>query len=168
MLTTQIGLRNIKTSLSVVLCILLFQGIHRPYPFYACIAAVICTQSTVDQSFKSGMDRLIGTAIGGFLGMFLCFLQETIPFFVLHALLTGIGIMLTIFICNAIGRNGACSIGCIVISAIMTNLKDVPYTLYAFNRMLDTFIGIIIALLINKYFFARYSKEQEKLNDIPR
>ena len=48
----KIGARNLKTALAVTLCIGFFELIHRQYPFYACIAAVICMKDTVENSYK--------------------------------------------------------------------------------------------------------------------
>ena len=50
----KIGARNLKTALAVTLCIGFFELIHRQYPFYACIAAVICMKDTVENSYKMG------------------------------------------------------------------------------------------------------------------
>jgi hypothetical protein len=48
----RIGMRNIKTSTAVFLCLLIFQLINRENSIQACIAAVICMQNTVVGAFK--------------------------------------------------------------------------------------------------------------------
>ena len=60
----KIGMRNIKTSISVFLCIIILRIFHNTYPFYACIAAVITMQSAVHHSFATGRNRMIGTVVG--------------------------------------------------------------------------------------------------------
>lgn len=40
----------------------------------------------------------------------------------------------------------------------MTNLKGMPSDTYAINRIIDTTIGVIIAVLVNKFFEIKYIK----------
>ncbi|MBU5483134.1 FUSC family protein [Clostridium sp. MSJ-11] len=146
----KIGMRNIKTSISVVLCVILFELLNREYPFYACIAAVVTLQSSISDSFKAGQNRLIGTAIGATVGLIFSYLPQ-FNFWV-HAVYIGLGICMVIYLCNIFNKNDSISISCIVFSAIMTNLKGVPSYIYVINRTVDTCIGIIISILVNKYF----------------
>ena len=149
----KIGARNLKTALSVFLCVLLFELFHRPFPFYACIAAVICTRDTLENSLNMGKSRMIGTTIGGILGLFFIFVDRHfyINFLNTQAVITGIGIISVIYLCNILNRQSSAQIACIVYLAIMVNLKGIePYS-YAINRIFDTFIGVFIALIINIY-----------------
>ncbi|SHE41410.1 FUSC family protein [Clostridium fallax] len=146
-----IGGRNLKTAFSVLLCVLLFEIINRPFPFYACIAAVICVKDTWENSFTIGKNRLIGTFIGGIIGIVFIFISQTIHFFNTQSIITAVGIIVVIHICNLMNRPGSTVIACIVFLAIMVNLKGTGPYLYAINRILDTFIGVIIALLVNRY-----------------
>lgn len=58
--------------------------------------------------------------------------------------------MLLIQICVTINMKKAVVICCVVFLVITMN-HDEGYILYTFNRVLDTSIGIIIALFVNKY-----------------
>ena len=80
------GMRNIKTAVAVVICFLLFlpfwsqaspagEGMQIG-PFYACITAVICMQSSVEQSVRQGVSRVIGTLMGGALGLLVLVLYD--------------------------------------------------------------------------------------------
>lgn len=141
----KIGSRNLKTAISVFICIIVFQLLKRPYPFYACIAAVICMQNSVHNSFVAGKNRMIGTIIGAVVGiMFSIFIGQ-------NAIVTGLGIVLVIYLCNFFNYDGSVSIACVVFLAIMTNLKEGTSYIYAINRVFDTFVGIIVAILVNKY-----------------
>lgn len=141
----KIGSRNLKTAISVFICIIVFQLLKRPYPFYACIAAVICMQNSVHNSFVAGKNRMIGTIIGAVVGiMFSIFIGQ-------NAIVTGLGIVLVIYLCNFFNYDGSVSIACVVFLAIMTNLKEGTSYMYAINRVFDTFVGIIVAILVNKY-----------------
>jgi uncharacterized membrane protein YgaE (UPF0421/DUF939 family) len=63
---------------------------------------------------------------------------------------TGLGIVAVIYACNRLGKPASVSIACIVLIAIMTNLKEVTPVAYAANRVLDTLIGIVIAIIVNR------------------
>ncbi|MDR2296037.1 MAG: aromatic acid exporter family protein, partial [Clostridiales Family XIII bacterium] len=69
-----IGMRTVKTALSVLICMLLYR-LAAPFgyttnfdAFLACTAAVICMQDSVEKSLKSGRNRLAGTGVGALLG----------------------------------------------------------------------------------------------------
>lgn len=162
----KIGARNLKTALAVTLCVGFFELIHRQYPFYACIAAVICMKDTVENSYKMGKERMIGTITGGLVGLSFTFLALTFNLIKFPGLITGAGVVLTIYLLNIFNKKGSVSIGCIVLIAIMTNLHGkAPYA-YAFDRIIDTFIGIIIALLINKYIYKYENKVKKDIENI--
>lgn len=148
----KIDMLSIKTAISVFLCVVLFKFLHRPYPFYACIAAISCMRDTSCNSYSAGKSRVIGTCIGAAIGlMFFIFLKPT-------AIYCGIGIVIVIYLCNLFKKNSSIVISCIVFIAIMTNLKDMPSDTYAINRIIDTTIGVIIAVLVNKFFEIKYIK----------
>lgn len=147
----KVGLRNIKTALAVSSCMILFQLINRDNPFFACIAAVFCMKDTVASSVSMGKNRIIGTMIGGLLGIIVIYISDLFPIlYKLTPLVTGLGIVIVIYICTVIKRPGAVIISCIVFIGIMINYSTKSYY-YAINRSIDTAIGIIIAILINKY-----------------
>ncbi len=141
----KIGSRNIKTAISVFICISIFQLLNRPYPFYACIAAVICMQKSVKNSFKTGKNRMIGTVIGGVMGYVLTVTLGN------SGLVCGLGITIVIYSCNLFNQKNSVAIACIVFIAIMTNLRGIPPHIYAINRVIDTFIGIIVSILVNRF-----------------
>lgn len=142
----KIGMRNLKTAIAVFICIIITRVLNiADSPFYACIAAVICMQSSVFQTFKAGKNRMIGTFIGAFLGFLFALINPG------NALLTAVGIIVVIYICDLMKYNKSVSIACIVFIAIMVNLKDQTPFYYSIYRLIETLIGIIIALLVN-YF----------------
>ncbi len=70
------GVVIIKAAVSVFICCLiyLFFNIGTGAPFYSAIAAVICVQPEIKSTFRIGLNRTIGTLIGGFTGMAVLFL----------------------------------------------------------------------------------------------
>ncbi|ACD50991.1 FUSC family protein [Clostridium botulinum] len=149
----KIGLRNLKTALAVSLCMFIFQVFHRQDSFYACIASVVCMKDTVSNSFTMGKNRLIGTCLGGLIGLLVIFLSITFPFlYKITPIVTGIGIIFSIYLCTLLNKSASVIICCIVFISIMVNHHSGPGSyIYAIMRCIDTTIGIIIAVVINKF-----------------
>ncbi|MGG7164200.1 FUSC family protein [Clostridium ihumii] len=141
----RIGMRNMKTGIAVFLCIVISRLLGFKSPFYSCIAAVICMQSTVETSFEVGKNRMIGTAMGTFIGICFSYIAPNSIIF------TCMGVSLIIYICDSLHKNKSISISCIVFIAIMTNLNDKSPLEYGTFRFIETALGIIIAVLVNKY-----------------
>lgn len=148
----KIGMRNIKTTLSVFICLLLFESINRENSIFACIAAVICMQNTVVDSVEKGIARVIGTIVGGMIGAAVLFIVNTFFNDDILIFIIPLGIMVLIQVCVAINMKQSVVICCVVYLSIMiTKNHDNGYLLYTINRVLDTSVGILIALLVNKY-----------------
>lgn len=151
----KIGMRNIKTAISVSICVALAHVFNREYIFYAVIASVIAMQNSVADSFKTGKNRMLGTITGAVIGFVCAFISPN------NIILCGIGIIMLIFICNSLGWNKSITISCIVFLAIMLNLNGRSPFMYSINRIIDTFIGITVAVLVN--YFILPPKHWDKL-----
>lgn len=147
MFTKYIGLRTIKTGIAVCLCVLVIAAIKLDSPFYAVIAAIISMDKTIIGSFKAGKNRMIGTLVGAVVGV-IC--ASIIPE---NALMCGIGIIILIVICNVMQMKGSVVVGGIVFIAIMVNLKGQSAVAYSISRIIETFIGIALAILVNLMFY---------------
>lgn len=143
----KIGMRNIKTAISVFLCIIILRAFNNTFPFYACIAAVITMQGTVHDSFATGKNRMIGTIIGAIYGLIFALISPN------NIFLTSIGIVLVIYFLNLFNRKNSISIACVVFLAIMTNLTQVTPLIYSLNRVTETFIGIFVSVLVNYFIY---------------
>ncbi|GAB6168639.1 hypothetical protein JCM1393_10990 [Clostridium carnis] len=157
----RIGLRNIKTAISVFLCLLLFPK----DPFYAAIASVICMQPTVENTLKAGVNRLIGTLLGGTVGVIMLFLFRYLEISFLLPLFAGLGISLVIYSCNVVNKPAASSIASIVLVAIMVAPATSNPLMYATRRTIETAFGVVIAILVNKYFNPPKNKKEEEIID---
>ncbi|SHH86208.1 FUSC family protein [Clostridium grantii] len=139
----KIGMRNIKTAIAVVLALGISRLMKTEYPFYSAIAAIISMQSSIIESFRVGKNRMLGTIVGAAVGLIFFLISPG------NLILSGIGIVVVIYICDSLGWNKAVSIACIVFCVIMTNLSGRNPFFYSISRILDTFIGIIIAVAVN-------------------
>lgn len=145
----KVGMRSIKTAISTTLCALIYVVIDRNATF-ACIGAVFGMESEhSDKPWRTGGNRLVGTVIGGFLGMGLFYLQQQIPGKLSEMCLLTAGILLLIYISQIFGCHGAIQGGAVVFYIIMLNTPQDQYISYALNRMLDTAVGVSMSILIN-------------------
>lgn len=138
-------MRNVKTGIAVFLSIIISKILNSEYPFYTAVAAIVAMQNSVEGSLKAGKNRMLGTIVGAAVGFVFALVDPG------NVGLCAAGIMLVIYICNILNWKDAISIGGIVFLAIMLNLKGGSPLHYSLNRILDTFIGIVVALLVNRF-----------------
>lgn len=159
----KVGMRMVKTAIAVMICFFVFLPfwanpspggsglLENAGPFYACIAAVICMQSSVEQSVRQGVSRIIGTCIGGLVGLGVLLLDDLMEQPVVTGLLMGLGIVLTLWLCNLIQRPAACAIGCVVVCVVMLNHSGPDRYLYTLFRIVETIVGILVAIGVNHF-----------------
>lgn len=143
----KIGMRTIKTAISVSICVELSKFFNSDYIFYAAVAAVMAMQNSVSDSFKAGKNRMLGTIVGAFIGLIFAIISPG------NTALSGIGIIIIIYICNFFNWKKSVTISCTVFLVIMLSLQDRGPVVYSLNRTFDTFLGIIVAVLVN-YFIS--------------
>ncbi len=150
-LNLHIGMRNIKTALAATLCAILYLPFGRN-PTFACIGAVFGMGADMENSQLHGGNRLFGTAIGGLLGMalfrfYIVFYPDgsTHP---LILLLLFLGVVVLILISQNVWP-GAVQPGSVVLCILLFNTPVETYVSYSLNRIIDTGVGVAIALGIN-------------------
>lgn len=140
-------MRNIKTSIAVLLSIIALRILGMEVPFYGCIAAVITMQNQVDSSYKVGIERMTGTLIGAGFGVVFALIQEH------NIWLITLGTALVIYFTNLVNQSNSVSIACIVFLSIMTNLTETTSIRYSIDRVIETFVGINIAVAVNALIY---------------
>jgi uncharacterized membrane protein YgaE (UPF0421/DUF939 family) len=152
-----IGMRTIKTALAVFICMVLYQLIedfgHTSQfdAFLAVVAAIICMQDTMEKSVSSGYTRFFGTLIGAFLGMGFLYLRVFFNNDYLFFAICAVGVVILITLCNFLKINNAIIIGCVVFLVIvMGQTVGSPFQ-NSVRRLLDTVVGIVIAVAINHF-----------------
>ena len=146
-----LGLSSIKTAIAATLTALLYAFSSRN-PTFACIGAVFGLGSDTDNSILGGGNRLIGTVIGGFLGLFLfwveyLFFPDGNYFFRLPLLFVGVIALVSLSV--FFRWPGGVQPGSVVLCIILFN-TPANHIAYALDRMLDTGIGVIIAVCVNE------------------
>ena len=146
-----IGMRNLKTGLSVLICLLIYYFTKRDGCLIATVSAIICMQDNVEKSLINARNRLYGTVIGALQGMIFLYIDRYFSNAYLLIAMTAIGVMLMILFCNLLKRNDTIVIGCMVFLAIMLGSGGQSPLVYSANRLLDTFIGVATAVVINRF-----------------
>ena len=159
-----VGMRIIKTAVAVMLAYGIFLPFGLMYdtetyhgvlgqmgPLYACIACIVCMQSTLGQTVQSGVSRLIGVAIGGVLGVATLLLGDRLDNGLLVLPILGVLCVAGMWISLLIQRPAACVMACIVPCVILiTGVTGADRYYYAAARIIETVIGVCVAMLVNK------------------
>ncbi len=150
-------MRNIKTSISVVIAIMISNILNLNNPIFVIIGAIVSMQGSINESYQSGINRILGTIFGAIVGMMFFKISSN------NIILIGIGTILIIFINNRLKWNKSIVISLIVFCSIMLNTEENVFVYSAF-RVIDTTIGIIVAFSVNLLVFR--PKHNEKISSI--
>ena len=158
----RIGMRVIKTAVAVMVSYALFVPFGLVYreelggvlgqlgPLYACIACIICTQSTLGQTFQQGISRLIGVVVGGALGTATLLLGPALDHPWVKMPVLGLVCVAGVWLCLLIKRPTACGMACILPCVILiTGVTGPTRYYYAAARIIETIVGLLIALAVN-------------------
>lgn len=163
-----IGQRMIKTTVSVFLCLVIY--ILRDYRgmiVQSCIAAVLCIQPYASDSRTLAVNRLTGTLIGAFWGLAYLLLMTHVPILNIHMIIVyaimSLGIMVTLLCCVTLKQTASASLAAIVFLCVVICYPDVerPF-MQTLDRLIDTAIGLTVALAINTFHLPR-EKQNDKL-----
>ena len=115
-LIPKVGMRTVKTAVSVMISYLVFVPFGLLYreelggvwgqmgPLYACIACVVCMQSSLGQTMQQGISRFIGVAVGGTLGVLVLALGEPVRYPLVKALMLGVVCVAGVWLCHGLYR----------------------------------------------------------------
>lgn len=162
----KIGMRTLKSSAAVFICLIInYYVIKSNYPFYSAIAAVLCMQQDIQNSFKTGLNRMTGTIIGGIFGVIVLSSYKYFLSFdniIIYYLIVSICIIPIIHITVLLNKKSSSYITCVVfLSIVITHGEDMSVFLFAFHRVIDTFIGIAVSICVNT--FIPYTKPDKNI-----
>ncbi len=147
----RIGQQNIKTAIAATLVALIYLLVDRN-PTFACIGAIFGTGTSMGNSRLNGGNRFFGTIIGGVLGMLLFRLYIVIypdgKARALMLLFVFVGVVILVLLSRVLWV-GAVQPGGVVLCIILYNTPVDSYISYSVNRIIDTGIGVAVALLVS-------------------
>ncbi|EFI41790.1 hypothetical protein HMPREF0629_00416 [Peptoniphilus sp. oral taxon 386 str. F0131] len=139
----KIGMRTIKTALAVVIGLYLSMLLNLNTPIFTSIATISTMKSSFSESFIDVKKRLFtsifGVILGSILGMF-----KTHQ--LLNPIIAGLGIIIIIYILQATNVKDMTVLSCVV---FMASFISDSKLIYGFDRVLGTFLGVVISVSIN-------------------
>ncbi|WP_311480470.1 FUSC family protein [uncultured Anaerococcus sp.] len=146
------GPRIRKTGLAVLISMIIsYYRFGEGLAFYSAIAAIICMQQNVHQTFHKGLGRIIGTIFGGTMGLIylLAFPAGSIPEIARLIIIAGL-VTIIIWIMASVNKKDAVSIaGIVFLSVTINHAGDLVPLNFALSRIIDTLIGVLVAFFVN-------------------
>ncbi len=153
----RLGMRTTKTAIAIFICLLLGLILNYKWPAYACIAAIVSMQDTPMKSLEIGKARLVGTGIGGALGIIFLWVNMFFPNDIIRIILSTLAVVAGVVICDFISQRDACAICAVVVLIILLTHGSLENGseayIYSITRIIETAVGVIISFLINRYIW---------------
>ena len=138
-----IGARTIKTGIAVTTAFFLCKLFRIEPASFAAITAVVNMQPSVSKSLNNAWQQIGVHLLAATLSLIIGLLFGTNPISI------GSGVIILILLCNRIGWSGGIVLGIVSIIFILDSPPETFLT-HAFARTLSIFIGVGVALLINR------------------
>ncbi len=133
---------SVRAGVAAGLAVGVAQLLELPYPIYALVGAVIVTDLEPTETRKLAVQRLAGTVLGATVG---AALSQWLPS---GPLAIGFSIMLGMLLSHMLHLTGAAKVTGYVCAIVVIDHNDLPW-IYAMWRLLETVLGISIALLVS-------------------
>ena len=161
----KIGQRIIRSVVAVACCFCVFYLRNKGgIPFYSALAVLQCIQPYQDSMTETARKRVTGTFVGAFWGLLIILLQlytfdgmlkDSFAGYMLISLFAGVVIYSTL----VLNCRNAAYFSCVVfLSITVMHMTDPNPFLFVFNRILDTLIGVGIAMAVNTVHLPRGKK----------
>jgi uncharacterized membrane protein YccC len=136
-----------KTGLAAVLCVWLGNLFGLEHSYWAAVSAIVVMGADTTLTFAAYRDRIIGTAIGAFLGWVTCYAWHG------HYLLYGLAVAICIFVCSVLAFEKAGRLAAVALSIIVLVKIDGGPAQAALARFLEVGLGIVVALAVTMLVF---------------
>lgn len=146
----KIGMRTAKTGLAVFIILLLFEVLGWEGSQIAALTAVFSLREDLDKSWSFGLSRVVGNTIGGLMALIYFLLTSLLGQHYLVTLLTiPVLTMCTIVLNVAINNNNGIVGSAAAFMIIALSIPTGNAFSYAIIRVLQTFLGVFVAILVN-------------------
>jgi uncharacterized membrane protein YgaE (UPF0421/DUF939 family) len=144
-----------KTGLAAVLCLWLGNLFHLTHSYWAAVSAIVVMGSDSNLNLTTCRDRIIGTAIGAFLGWATYYAWHG------HYLLYGLAVMLCVFVCSLLEFEKAGRLAAVTLTIVaLISIDDGPAQA-ALARFLEVGLGIVVALAVTLLVFPPHAEKTE-------
>ena len=164
-----LGLRIVKTTVAVFLCLLFYylRGYRgQDMPTEAAITAILVMQPYVRDTGYYALSRFVGSLIGVFWGLLLLLLLNDFPLLGANKLLLyammAVGVLLSLYSAVLLRMSDASGLAAIVFLCIVIAFPDIEQPLrQAMHRMLDVFVGTTVATAVNIFRLPRTKRPDQ-------
>ena len=149
-----------RTALAALITVIIYEYIlNKRNPCFALIGAVYGVGSQFEEGFHNGINRVIGTMVGGLL---------VIPFYELYIrqlfwipdwIWLVLGLCLVLWCNFALGADSAIQPGSVIYFVVIYTVGTERVLPYTIARIIDTGVGVLIALLLYAIFPSKYDRE---------
>lgn len=166
MSTLRIGMRTIKTGLSVFFCILISFIFNRETYVVSSITAIFTLREDMYNTIKFGRHRIVGNVLGALFSIVAIFIFETFGDGRLVQLIAVPTIIILLIWLLSIAKCYEGTVGaCATLLTILFMIPENESYSYAFARVLDSFIGMGVAFAINQILPYRYKNLKDNLKE---
>lgn len=151
--TYRLGMRNLKTAIAVLICLVLGRYARTENSFYMVVAAMLSMETSVVNSFEIGKNRVLGTVMGALLAMAFSYWAPG------SLALSILGVVAIIYVCNLLKWNKTTIMASFVFLGIMLEATGESVFWYGVHRTVDSLMGLGIGLAVN-YLIFPYSFEK--------
>ena len=142
----RVGMRIIKTVVAVFLCgVLAF--LRNTSALYSMFAALFCVQNSAGKTVHSSIDRVLGTLIGGVVGVVTVYAMDALNILhidLLRYLLMSLLLIPVIELCLVIKKPGCAGMACMVIMCLVVDPGD-RSAFDSIERVFETAVGVALA-----------------------
>lgn len=143
-------MRTAKTGLAVFLILLLFELFGWEGSQIAALTAVFSLREDLDKSLSFGLSRILGNTIGGLMALMFYLLQSVFGDQILVTLLGIPFFTMATIVLNVAFNNKAGIVGATAALLIITlSVPTGNAFSYVVIRVLETFFGVFVAILVN-------------------
>lgn len=152
-----LGQRIIKSAVAVFFCLLIYMlRDYKGLVTQSTVAAIICIQPYRSDGIEASANRIIGTLVGAGWGLLFLISADYLtshsihfPMLIIYMIMSA-GIVVTLYTTVFLKKTDAASLSAIVFICIVGTYPDLemPFILTR-DRIIDTFIGILVAGLVN-------------------
>lgn len=147
----RIGMRNIKTGLSVFICILISFVFNRETYVVSSITAIFTLREDMYNTLKFGRHRVVGNVLGAVFSIIAIFIFDIFGNGKLVQLITIPLLIVVLIWVLTITKSYEGTVGaCATLLTILFMIPETQSYSYALARVLDSFIGMFVAFGINR------------------
>ncbi len=157
-----LGQRIVRSAIAIALCLVVdvLRG-HRGIPLYAALAALQCITPYTRSMKGIARNRILGTVSGAVWGNLLLFIEGALSggkglSTALHYTLVPSMLVLVLYSTVLMGvQEMAYLAGVVYLVITINHVEDAAPYVFAFNRLFDTIIGVLVASFVNHLHLPR-------------